>query len=389
MIIIKGKHNVAQVMLNDENYLDQETRSQIQNMVNHPAFGDSTIRIMPDCHAGKGSVIGFTMTCNNYVIPNVVGVDIGCGVTATTFSTMGRTINLAALDEYIKKNIPSGFSVRNTPDGEAVMALRKGLGKDKFEAVSKRVGSDLDRDMCSLGTLGGGNHFIELGMKDDEYVLTVHSGSRNFGMKVATFWQNCAKEYMKAIFHGDTYKDLEFLIRDEISGKSYVLDSLFATYYASINRTTIIRSIMKGIEEMIDVPVDRAVQLSSIHNYVGDDDIIRKGAIAAREGVKVIIPLNMRDGSIIAVGKGNKEWNYSAPHGAGRVMSRAMAKEYLKLDEYKESMEGIYSSCINLATIDECPYVYKDKDLILSLIPQTLDIISIVKPIYNFKAGGE
>jgi tRNA-splicing ligase RtcB len=377
MLVYKAKYNVAKVFID---IIDEETVKQIYNFLNHPAFADSKIRIMPDTHAGKGSVIGFTMTMNNYIIPNVVGVDIGCGMLMHKIDA--KEIDFAKLDEFIKKEIPSGFAVQNQKgkDNTKNKAL---INIEEVERISVKVGQTVD-PIASLGTLGGGNHFIEIDKHGDDYYLIVHTGSRNFGLSVCNYHQKKAKALMNEVFIGDAYKNLEFLPIDK-GGKEYLDDMIVAQVYASENRKLIVKKIMW---DFFDQNLSDAIEC--IHNYIDlSDKVIRKGAISAQAGEKVIIPLNMRDGVIVGTGKGNADWNNSAPHGAGRILSRKKAKEELTIEEFSKSMEGIYSSCINASTLDESPMAYKDSKLILDAIGDTVDIDFIMKPVYNFKAGGE
>jgi RNA-splicing ligase RtcB len=377
MLVYKAKHNVAKVFID---IIDEETVKQIYNFLNHPAFADSKIRIMPDTHAGKGSVIGFTMTMNNYIIPNVVGVDIGCGMLMHKLDA--KEIDFIKLDEFIKNEIPSGFSVQNQKGKDRVKKELYEVLLDIFEVTSIKVEQTVDA-IASLGTLGGGNHFIEIDKHGDDYYLVVHTGSRNFGLSICNYHQKKAKALMNEMFIGDAYKNLEFLPMDK-GGNDYLKDMYTAQDYAIINRKLIVKRILK---DFFKQEPDNSIEC--VHNYIGKDNIIRKGAISAQAGEKVIIPLNMRDGVIVGTGKGNADWNFSAPHGAGRILSRKKAKEELTIEEFKTSMEGIYTSCVNGDTLDESPMAYKDSQLIIDAIGETVDIDFIMKPVYNFKAGGE
>ncbi len=376
MQIIQGKHNIAKVMIDE---IDDETRSQIQSFVNHPAFAGAKIVIMPDCHAGKGSVIGFTATIKDYVIPNIVGVDIGCGIEAYNLGKI--QIDFEKLDHHIRKHIPSGFEKRGKKLYE-ISTLNK-LLKANMEDVCEDTRQNLNDVLLSLGTLGGGNHFIEV----DEDVegnrwLVVHTGSRNFGKRICEFHQNKAKELMHKTFNGDAYKDLEFLPMD-MGGEEYLADMRIAQRYAALNR----KSILDFFLRYFDVkPID---YILSVHNYIDDEGMIRKGAISAKNDEKLLIPLNMRDGVIVGRGKGKADWNWSAPHGAGRILSRGQAKRNLVLDEYKKEMEGIYTTSVSMDTIDESPMAYKSKDTILSSIEEEVIVDFVMKPVYNFKAGRE
>lgn len=379
MLIYKAKYNVAKVFIDT---IDETTVAQIYSFLNHPAFQGGKIRIMPDTHAGKGSVIGFTMEMNDYIIPNIVGVDIGCGMLICKINQ--KEIDFNALDSFIKENIPSGFSIQDSRGKKRNECDLNSGFIEIVEEVSKKVGQKVD-PIASLGTLGGGNHFIEIDKHEDDYYLVVHTGSRNFGLSVCGYHQKKAKELMKKMFVGDAYKDLEFLPMDQ-GGSEYIEDMKIAQEYAALNRYLIVSRIMKYFfkEEKFHYAISECV-----HNYIGNDNIIRKGAISALNGETVIIPLNMRDGVIVGTGKGNADWNFSAPHGAGRILSRKKAKEEIQLEDFENVMEGIFTSCISKDTIDESPMAYKDKDLIIEAIKDTVDIDFIMKPVYNFKAGGE
>ena len=405
MFELNGKYNSCKVFTDN---VDNETISQLTTLMSQKSVEDSKVRIMSDCHAGKGCVIGTTMTLKDKVIPNLVGVDIGCGMTAVKFKE--KRIDLPKLDSEIKKYVPSGFSIhdsaicRDSPIGD----LR----------CAKYV--DLDRAMKSLGTLGGGNHFIEVD-KDEEgnLWLVVHTGSRHLGIEVCDYYQNLGYEKLKQKASGGCLSELSKSLvaklksegRDkEISKEldklrkqyksthievpqalAYVEGSDFEDYihdmkltqdHADTNRRTIIRQIVKNMKLHV---VD---EFSTIHNYIDCDNmILRKGSVSAQAGERLIIPMNMRDGSLICVGKGNSDWNYSAPHGAGRIMSRSQAKDNVSMAEFKESMKGIYSTSVCTSTIDESPMVYKPMQEIIDNIQDTVEILDIIKPIYNFKAN--
>jgi RNA-splicing ligase RtcB len=366
---IKGKYNTANVMIDD---IDETTRSQIQGFVNNPSFGGSYIAIMPDCHAGAGSCIGFTMQMNDRIIPDVVGVDIGCGMLSEKFDV--DSIDLPAFDTFIKENIPSGFAVN-----EDVWK-----GADFFRDTQARIGADVGRVYRSVGTLGGGNHFIEAGYGNDGKLwVTIHSGSRNFGLQIAKYHGEVAKTLCKK-WGADT-QGIPFLVVDSPEGQAYINDQIIGSRYASLNRLVMMSKIEKFFKSS---PVD---QIESVHNFIDESGMIRKGATPAREGQRVIIPFNMRDGLAICNGKGNKKYNFSAPHGAGRILSRSKAKELLDVEYFQEDMKqaGVYTTTANQGTLDESPDAYKDKDIIIQNIAETVDIIEFVKPVYNFKAGGE
>jgi len=377
MIVLNGKCNHARVMID---HVDEATQSQIINFLNHPAFSRSPIVIMPDCHAGMGAVIGFTMPLRDHVIPSVVGVDIGCGVYA--YNLEQGKVKFKELDHFIKEKIPSGGSVR-TAQTALVHFVNPTLLKD-VQAVCSKIGEDFERTVWSVGTLGGGNHFIELNEDKDKNVwLAIHSGSRHFGLAVAEFHQKKAKQLMLKMFHGaSAYNGLEFLPMD-LGGEEYLQDMRVAQRFADINRELMAWSIITGFFHQEFTETE---SIKSVHNYIGVDNIIRKGAISAKAGERVIIPLNMRDGSIIGVGKGSSKWNFSAPHGAGRKFSRTKAKEKFTLAKFEEEMKGVWSSCIKAKTLDESPMAYKDASDILDNISETVDVQDIMKPIYNFKA---
>ena len=368
MMTIKGEFNFANVMID---VLDDSTRSQIQNFVNNPSFKGTYIAIMPDCHAGAGSCIGFTMAMNDRIIPDVVGVDIGCGMLSRKFDV--DNINLEAFDAFIKENIPSGFAIND----------KVWKGTPFFAETVKKIGMDEGRAFRSIGTLGGGNHFIEAGFGSDGKIwVTIHTGSRNFGLQIAKYHGEKAKKLCS--IYGSDCRGIPFLVVDTKEGKDYISDQLVGVEYAKQNRI----EIMKKIEKFIGDPID---SIESIHNFISSDGMIRKGATPAHEGERVIIPFNMRDGLALCVGKGNKKYNCSAPHGAGRILSRSKAKEQLDVDLFKEEMKqaGVYTTTADSSTLDESPDAYKDKNIILDNIKDTVIVVEMVKPIYNFKAGGE
>lgn len=372
MLTYTGKYASCDVMIDE---IETEAVNQIYRFLNCPAFEGSTIRVMSDVHAGAGAVIGFTSTLTDKIIPNVVGVDIGCGVMAYR---LGNEIQhnkelFRQLDKYIRENIPSGFSVHEN--------LNRKIDEtsDDYRRVAQETEQDDSRVVRSLGTLGGGNHFIEVDLDDKGYLwLVIHSGSRNFGLKIANFHQAKA---IKTVGRGH---GLEWL---EGEDAAYYLEHLaVAQRYAAENRMLMGTKIL----EFFDIKVKNVEVVESVHNYINfKDRILRKGAISSHVNERVIIPWNMRDGVIIGKGKGNPDWNFSAPHGAGRVMGRGQAKRTLNLDEFKTSMEGIWTSCVSQDTLDESPMVYKDHEMIRECIKDTVDIELTLKPLYNFKAGRE
>ena len=398
---------------------------QIEQLLNIQAFSGCKIRIMPDVHAGAGCVIGFTGNLGDKVIPNIVGVDIGCGILVQPFACTGA-IGYHALNEYILHNIPSGRNFRDNRFAPLPQECMDDYRESKELIKQLRCYRELKetkRLNLSIGSLGGGNHFIELDKdKCGLYYLVVHTGSRNLGKQVAQIYQKLAvkcqsgwgelieeqnrliAEYKQAGRKNElqdvirqlhnSFKmrkpaippDLAFLeggFRDD-----YLHDMRLCQQWAKINRRMIVGLIMdylagNGVAENYGAEQ----QFESVHNYIGDDNIIRKGAISAREGEKCIIPLNMRDGSLICIGKGNEDWNNSAPHGAGRIMSRSQAFRQISMDDYRLSMQGIYSESLSEETKDESPMVYKPKDEIIGNISDTVSIVNLIKPIYNFKAA--
>ena len=364
----QGKYASCRVMIDD---VEEECVKQIYGFLNCPAFEGSNIRLMPDLHAGAGAVIGFTGTLTDKIIPNVIGVDIGCGVSSYRLSGVSEWVNFEELDKYIRQHIPSGFNVN-----ERIHPKIEETSED-YRRVSKETEQDEQRVVKSLKSLGGGNHFLEVGKDQNGSLwLTVHSGSRNFGLKIANWHQAKA---IKTVGRGH---GLEWLEGE--AAQNYLEHMKIAQRFASQNRMLMAEQILR----FFSLKISDVECVESIHNYINfEDKILRKGAISAHAGERVIIPWNMRDGLIIGRGKGNPEWNFSAPHGAGRVMGRGQAKRTLDLEEFKTSMEGIWSSCIGKDTLDESPMVYKDHEMIQAAIGDTVDIELTVKPMYNFKAG--
>lgn len=394
---------------------EELAKNQVMRLASISAFDGAKIRIMPDTHAGKGSVIGFTANLGDKVVPNVVGVDIGCGMLVANFGKVN--IDLKSLDNFIRKNIPSGMTI-NDKVSDSIYESANELISSLH--IAKTYNEKKNYFINSVGTLGGGNHFIEVDKDDDGNIyLVIHTGSRNLGVHVCKFYQdlaikNCdnskklakeeirntiktltdsgrAKEISKAIRDiKEKYSNIENSIPKELSyieGEdrlNYLHDMDICQKYASMNRFEILNKISKFLKLK---PIDT---FETIHNYISfKDNIIRKGAISCYLGEKVIIPLNMRDGSIIAIGKGNEDWNFSGPHGAGRLMSRAKARECISMKDFKDSMSGIYTTSVNKNTIDESPMAYKDANEILECIKDTVDVINVIKPIYNFKCSEE
>lgn len=390
--------------------VEQEAVDQIELLLAQDAFKDCKVRIMPDVHAGKGCVIGFTADLGEKVIPNIVGVDIGCGMLCVS---LGQTdIDFEKLDNVIRSYVPSG---RDVHEGRTI----------RFDELQElkcyRELRDTKRLERSIGTLGGGNHFIEVDVAEDGYkYLVIHTGSRNLGKQVADYYQNLAFELMSG--KDKLYEEQDRLIKEYksagrksgiqsaiaelhrnfkavnpnipkdlcyLEGKyreDYLHDMRICQKFAYINRVMIAQIICNHMGWGGDA--DMPDYFECIHNYIDhDSNIVRKGAISAKYGEKVLIPINMRDGCIIGTGKGNEDWNCSAPHGAGRVMSRTKAKELVSLEEFEKAMDGIYTTSVNQSTIDESPMAYKTLDEIVENIKDTVDVPAIIKPVYNFKAS--
>lgn len=386
--------------------IDEKAVEQIDLLLTQEAFKECKVRIMPDVHAGKGCVVGFTGDLGDKVIPNIVGVDIGCGMFC---ANLGKVeIDYKKLDDFIHNNIPSGMNVNENKKAE--FDLKQLYYYDKLRNYQWVENS--------VGTLGGGNHFIEIDKAEDgEKYLVIHSGSRNLGTQVADYYQELADqimnhgliEYLEARLETiTTYKEQGR--QKEIQGRlkeiqdefeknkniiphdlaylegehreQYLHDMKLCQEFAVLNRYTMATTIANYMGWNIDD------YFESVHNYISfEDNIIRKGAIAARKGEKVIIPINMRDGCIIGVGKGNDDWNNSAPHGAGRIMSRKQAFDTINLEDYKDAMKNIYTTSVSEDTKDEAPFVYKSIDEILEHIGPTVEVTKIIKPVYNFKAS--
>jgi RNA-splicing ligase RtcB len=377
MWTMTGKYNKANIFADK---IDEKTREQILGFLNCPIFKGGYIAIMPDCHAGKGSCIGFTWRSNCYIVPNIVGVDIGCGVLAIRFPK--RKIHRPALDDFIHQNIPSGFKIHDKLQPEV---------KDQIPDLKETchtIKYDYDRALRSLGTLGGGNHFIEVdeSLDREEMLLVIHSGSRNFGLSVANFYQKAAKDQLEKFCVAEQFRGLEFFPPgDELGSQYYNSDMLVAQWFAHRNRIKIwerLKSFILGSDKEF-----RCIE--SVHNYIGGDGIVRKGAISAEDGEEVVIPLNMKDGVIIGIGKGNRAWNSSAPHGAGRVMSRTQARANLNPYKFQADMvnAGIYTTTADIKTIDEAPEAYKPSEEIISSLEPTVRITDRFVPIYNYKAA--
>lgn len=368
MIELQGKYNTAKVFTDQ---MESESVSQIINLLNQDFIKGSKIRIMPDVHAGAGCTIGTTMTITDKVVPNLVGVDIGCGM--ETVILRDTHVELQQLDKVIHQYIPAGSAVRKMPHPFIDQVTLNGL------RCVKHI--NLQRAELSIGTLGGGNHFIELD-KDDEGKLhfVVHSGSRNLGKQVAEYYQKAAVKNLEKSKSSIVDKNLAYA--ENVLFEDYMHDMAIVQHYAAINRHAMVYEIAKQMKFKEE---DR---FTTIHNYIDIESmILRKGAISAKTGERVLIPINMRDGSLICIGKGNPDWNQSAPHGAGRLMSRSGAKQSITLTQFEKSMKGIYSTTVNKSTIDESPFAYKPMDEIISNIGDTVELIKTIRPLYNFKSA--
>lgn len=398
MLEIKGKFNTAKVFTD---IIDEDSIRQVYELSNQSFAEGAKIRMMPDVHAGAGCVIGTTMTITDRVVPNMVGVDIGCGM--ETVRIKGRKLEVEQLDKLIKFNIPSGFDIREKQHRYAEKA--------RLEELRCAEQVNLDRAYRSLGTLGGGNHFIEADKGEDGIYIVIHSGSRHLGVEVAKFYQKRAIEELKHSGDADVRKlidemklqgrekEIEAAVREHNSQAkkavpdhlAYVYGTAFDDYihdmkivqeFAMLNRKAMMDEIVRGMKLKVED------EFTTIHNYIDTEKmIVRKGSVSAQSGERLIIPINMRDGSLICIGKGNDDWNCSAPHGAGRLFSRSQAKQNFTVSEYKKQMSGIYSTTINQSTLDECPMAYKSMDDIVKNIGDTVEITEVIKPIYNFKAG--
>ena len=401
MLELRGRYNTAKVFTER---IDETAIAQIIELLNQPMSEGQRIRIMPDVHAGAGCTIGTTMTITDKAVPNLVGVDIGCGM--ETVRIKESYIEVQKLDKLIREQIPSGFNIRKK--SHRYLEKIDLIGLYCFRHIN------LVRAERSLGTLGGGNHFIEADRGEDGSVyIVIHSGSRHLGVEVARYYQEeaykrlngCSKADVQALIAAMKAEGREKQIQNELKKllntkrtdvpkalaytegelfEQYIHDMKLVQQYAMLNRQAMIDEIIKGMGLHIS---DR---FTTVHNYIDTDKmILRKGAVSAQAGETLLIPINMRDGSLICTGRGNPDWNCSAPHGAGRVLSRGEARATLTLSEFKKQMEGIYSTSVSRDTIDESPMAYKSVDDIVSNIGDTVEIIDRIKPIYNFKAGGE
>lgn len=366
--------------------IEERALSQIRFLADHPAFEGSRIRIMPDVHPGKVGTIGFTATVKDKIMPAVVGNDIGCGMTLARLKQ--KRTEFQKLDVVIREAVPSGSSCRRKPHRFYEQA--DSLGDPKFDPAWLRCGEhvDLDRIARSLGTLGGGNHFIELDQDEErDLYVVIHSGSRHLGTEVMNYYMTAGRKALKAQGKEVPY---ELVYLEGTLLADYLHDAAVVCSFAQLNREAILDELVKGMQWKVLETV------SCVHNYIDSagtepdgSAILRKGAISAKDGERVIIPINMRDGVILGTGLGNEDWNYSAPHGAGRVLKRLDVKASFTVSQYKKEMKGIYSSCIGKETLDESPMAYRGISEIREAVSETVKIEKILKPVYNFKAGEE
>ena len=404
MRIVKGRYNSAKVFTDQ---VEDVCIEQIQGLLNLEAFREAKVRIMPDCHAGKGCVIGFTADLGDRIIPNIVGVDIGCGMLTME---LGKTyIDFERLDRVIRRFVPSGREVQED----------RLFRFDRLQEMAcYRALKDAKKIERAIGTLGGGNHFIEVDVDEEgNKYLVIHTGSRHLGKQVAEHYQKMAvdlhkglealqeeEEHIKAEYKGsgrgreipEALNELRRSFRQAVPdmpaeycflhgeySRQYIHDMKICQEFADENRKTIARLIVENYG------LKPTGCFTTVHNYIDhESNIIRKGAVSAGKGERLLIPINMRDGSLICVGKGNPDWNYSAPHGAGRNYSRKDAKHIFTVEEYEQTMAeaGIFSTSVNAATLDECPMAYKGINDIVDNIGDTAEIISRLRPLYNFKA---
>jgi len=399
MVTIQGRYNTA---LCYTPALEDAARAQIQAVCDRPEFAGCRIRIMPDVHAGKGCTIGTTMTIRDKIVPGMVGVDIGCGM--ETVELAEGEIDFGKLDALIRKEIPYGREVRRKPH-----ALSGEIDLTQLRCAGQ---VHLDRAMCSIGSLGGGNHFIEVDRAEDgKLYLVVHSGSRHLGTEVADYYQD---EGRRALWGGANHQIQAVIAQLKAEGRfqeiqktvqalrkehsldipkelayvegqlldDYIHDMKIVQRFAALNRKAMTDVILAGLG------LTQVEAFTTIHNYIDTDAmILRKGSVSAKAGEKLLIPINMRDGSLICIGKGNEEWNCSAPHGAGRLMSRRAALSALSMEEFQREMEGIYTTCVLPGTLDESPMAYKGMDEIVAQIGPTAEILQRIRPVYNFKAS--
>lgn len=395
MLQLKGKYCKDCKIFTDN--IEQEALSMVYHFLDNPMFEGAKIRIMPDVHAGKDIVVGFTVPFTDHVNPDHVGGDIGCSVSTAMTDMPIHSDDYPMIERCIRENVKFGMSIQDKPiyptaDLYKHLQLRLQQARQQWPemvsnmdvsekgitAMLKRIDQKEQMFYNSIGTVGGGNHFVEVGVNPDgNYAFTVHCGSRNLGQKVWKYWKNESGK--------QTGKVNGFLVDDSMKG--YITDMVVAQAYAEFNHLVLDRLVLDAICKGCGKKVHIVEQIYTTHNYIDFSmKMMRKGAVAAPAGRKLVIPFNMRDGLIVARGKGNEDWNQSAPHGAGRLLSRSDAKELIDLDEYRESMKGIYSTSVGTGTIDESPMAYKDPIEILRLIEDTVEVEYFIRPVINLKA---
>ncbi len=371
MKTVDGIYTSAQIFTN---HVEDYALAQVKQICDHPVSKESKIRVMPDVHPGKVGPIGLTMTVQENVLPSIVGVDIGCGISLTKIRN--KRIEYQKLDKIIREQVPSG------------MQIRKKIHRFNYEFPYEKLKCfrhiNIEKAMLSLGTLGAGNHFIEIDQdKEQNSYVAIHSGSRYLGKAVAEYYLKEGQKYLKEQKMDVPY-ELTYLTGE--LAKDYLHDQELVTNYAKLNRAAMMDELVKGMKWKIEDEV------SCTHNYVEiseDYAMLRKGAISAKSEEAVVIPINMREGIILGVGKGNKEWNFSAPHGSGRLMKRTEVSDRYTVADFKKEMKGIYCTCIGKETLDEAPFVYRNLEEIRKGITETVEVKQIIKPVYNFKAGSK
>lgn len=401
MIEIQGKYNTAKVFTNT---VDQASIAQVIELCNQEFVSKSRIRMMPDIHAGAGCTIGTTMTISDKIVPNLVGVDIGCGM--YTLQLKEKRIELEKLDKIIRQYVPAGFLIQ-----EQAHPLTEKIYLSELRC-HKHINSL--RAELSIGTLGGGNHFIEVDKdEEDNLYLVIHTGSRHLGVEVANYYQDigynklnqCDKSAIRSIIERLKSDGKQRQIQAELNKLKNVKKTNIPKHLAYVEGTDfddylhdmeIVQNFAKFNRQAIADTIVRKMKLhivdafTTTHNYIDiQNRILRKGSVSAQKGERLLIPINMRDGSLMCIGKGNADWNYSAPHGAGRLMSRSEAKQSFTVSEFKKQMQGIYTTSVGRDTLDECPMTYKSMQDIIENVEPTVEIVKIIKPIYNFKAGEE
>ena len=368
MKTVKGIYAEAKIFTDDA---EEYAEAQVKMICDNEVADGSTVCMMPDIHPGKIAPIGLSMTVADKVIPQLLGVDIGCGMTCVKLNK--NNAEFQKLDRVIRESVPSGFAIRKEPHHMA--------GEFSYEELNCVHHINIQKAERSLGTLGGGNHFIELDKSTDgSMYLVIHTGSRHLGEEVAEYYtklaNNCQKEQGKEIPYYMSYLEGD-------NKEAYLEDVQVIQRYAEWNRQIIVKEILKGMKWKAKE------QFSVAHNYIDDSGILRKGSISARKGEKVVIPANMKEGIILGIGKGNAQWNYSAPHGSGRRLKREDVKNQYTVSEFKKEMKGIYSSCVGADTLDEAPFAYRSIAEIAGQIKDTVEITEVLKPVYNFKAGSK